>query len=666
MTACGSGGSAVPDARVIGDDAGDTIDAAVSVDALVHNCDPTTTQQLLAAFADDTCTTVTIAAGTSHGHFVVARDVTIVGAGIGDTILAGGQTGSVLTLSGPTTTSVSQLTIQNGSSQGGGGGIYASTSLSVTDVDFENNVARAVGGAIFIGFTTDVGDTLTILRGTFANNSVQAVGSQGSGQGGAVFVRRAAVSITDSTFTSNEVVVDGGAGEAGAVYVSNASTVDIESSTFSTNSLSTATQSGDGGALTISDCTTVTIDGSQFLNNTATATTGPLNGGAVDIYASSVSPVVNLSGDAFIGNRVIACGVRGGALAIDQSAVTGTALTFMNNQAIGSALTGGANYANGGAISSGSTNSGLAVADSTFSANSATLNASDDPTVTGNANGGGLSVYGSLSLTDVVISGNTVTNNAGTGVNGGGFYASANIATISIFNSSIVNNTAALAFTSTNNTFISGGGAYISSQGSGDCQVEFANTFVAENQLSEPNGQGSILLGPQLDLEAYDSSLLTVAFSNATLSTDEGSTPQQVFQTYMGGTSMIGLDFANTILDAHNDNDGCSESSGISVVSSGYNLMSANCLPTPSAGDVILSEATGDPASDLTTQQTTQNGDLVGFPYYAINESSPAFQGGNPAGCKDAEGNLLITDGLGQPRFGNCDIGAYEVQPLPP
>jgi hypothetical protein len=46
--------------------------------------------------------------------------------------------------------------------------------------------------------------------------------------------------------------------------------------------------------------------------------------------------------------------------------------------------------------------------------------------------------------------------------------------------------------------------------------------------------------------------------------------------------------------------------------------------------------------------------------YYRLPSNSPAVNAGNPAGCKDSQGNLLTTDQRGAPRSGRCDIGAYE------
>ncbi len=54
----------------------------------------------------------------------------------------------------------------------------------------------------------------------------------------------------------------------------------------------------------------------------------------------------------------------------------------------------------------------------------------------------------------------------------------------------------------------------------------------------------------------------------------------------------------------------------------------------------------------------------------ALPSSSPAVDAGNPNGCTDGLGHLLITDQRGKPRpdtedKGGCDIGAYEFQSAP-
>jgi len=56
---------------------------------------------------------------------------------------------------------------------------------------------------------------------------------------------------------------------------------------------------------------------------------------------------------------------------------------------------------------------------------------------------------------------------------------------------------------------------------------------------------------------------------------------------------------------------------------------------------------------------------LEGSPgYHPLLLGSPAINAGNLAGCKDDNGDPLPTDQRGLPRFGRCDIGAYESHPL--
>ena len=51
----------------------------------------------------------------------------------------------------------------------------------------------------------------------------------------------------------------------------------------------------------------------------------------------------------------------------------------------------------------------------------------------------------------------------------------------------------------------------------------------------------------------------------------------------------------------------------------------------------------------------------------ALLPGSPAIDSGNPSGCRDSKGELLLTDQRGKPRpdredTGGCDRGAYERQ----
>ena len=85
------------------------------------------------------------------------------------------------------------------------------------------------------------------------------------------------------------------------------------------------------------------------------------------------------------------------------------------------------------------------------------------------------------------------------------------------------------------------------------------------------------------------------------------------------------------------------------LTSTGYNLVgsTAGCTFTPAAGDQ--------------TNVDPQLGPLEGVPgWHPLLDGSPAIEAGNPAGCTDHAGQRLLTDQRGFPRFGRCDIGAYE------
>jgi len=87
-----------------------------------------------------------------------------------------------------------------------------------------------------------------------------------------------------------------------------------------------------------------------------------------------------------------------------------------------------------------------------------------------------------------------------------------------------------------------------------------------------------------------------------------------------------------------------------------------------SAGTNLIGNTSGCSFSASTGDLTDVDPDLgswEGSPaYHPLLPGSPAVNGGNPAGCNDDKGNPLPTDQRGFARFGRCDIGAYELQPI--
>jgi len=123
-----------------------------------------------------------------------------------------------------------------------------------------------------------------------------------------------------------------------------------------------------------------------------------------------------------------------------------------------------------------------------------------------------------------------------------------------------------------------------------------------------------------------------------------------------GGISNFGAEIQNSIL-AYNDGGNCASSS---LISFGYNLSTDASCPLSSAGD---QENAG-----ISLGPLQNNGGPTAT--VAIIPGSPAIDAGNPAGCTDDPegGNVLKVDQRGDHRPGDpklttgCDIGAYEYQ----
>jgi hypothetical protein len=115
-----------------------------------------------------------------------------------------------------------------------------------------------------------------------------------------------------------------------------------------------------------------------------------------------------------------------------------------------------------------------------------------------------------------------------------------------------------------------------------------------------------------------------------------------------GGTAT----FQNSIV-ANNSSGNCNGT----ITSKGYNLSSDNSCDFGNAGDLN------------NTDPKLGNLGNYGGPTQTILllSGSPAIDAGNPTGCTDGHGHLLMTDQRGKPRpdkedSGGCDMGAYERQ----
>ncbi len=229
--------------------------------------------------------------------------------------------------------------------------------------------------------------------------------------------------------------------------------------------------------------------------------------------------------------------------------------------------------------------------------------------------GGGVYNVGTLTITWTTISGNHAPQF------GGGVFNAVE-GTLIVFNSTLNDNAA-------QSTVGSGGGIYNSGL------LELNNSTVSRNTGFYVGGIAS------------DG---TLVLNNVTISGNSAFTGPGGGISVNGGATTL----RNSILFGNStwppEGQDCSANGH--MFSAGYNLVgdTSGCTFALAIGDLIHV----DPKLESLT-------DSPG--YHPLLPNSPALNAGNPSGCMGSAG-LLNTDQRGFPRFGRCDIGAYELQPI--
>jgi len=204
----------------------------------------------------------TITLSLSLGLVETAGPEVIVGPGANRVTISGNNANGVFVIGYGTTASLSDLTISDGRS-GGGGGINSEGTLTVTNCTITNNRANE-GGGIY----NDPG-ILTVTNSTFTNNSAIA-GGGGIESGGAL-------TVTNSTFINNNATDWGGGIDASS----------FSSTTTIVNSSITNSSANDGGGLNISG--TVVITNSTIANNTSPYGGIVFNGSTLTVTNSTIA-----------------------------------------------------------------------------------------------------------------------------------------------------------------------------------------------------------------------------------------------------------------------------------------------------------------------------------------------------------------------------------------
>lgn len=318
---------------------------------------------------------------TVNGDLDVTSQITITGAGVGQTTIDANQLDRIFEIAGGATLSLSGMTLTGGLANHGGA-VLNGGSLNLSDVRLTGNQATANGGAISTGALAGSNYVATLIATNteFVGNSAPSVSPTAGtvGWGGALFAIGGRVTLTNSLFHQNTAGMEGGAITSGG-----GATVTINNSTFTENS------SGQGGAILFLSGN-VTINDSTFIGNRAVT-----SGGA--IRSSGTTLTVNRG--LFEDNRTtqmttFATNLEGGAIAVVHGGLTTIDGTEFRNNA---SWRGGALYA---------WSAGLTVRNSLFEGNTARP---DD------SNGRGGAVFANTNASVDVINSTLVGNSSHAG-----------------------------------------------------------------------------------------------------------------------------------------------------------------------------------------------------------------------------------------------------------
>jgi hypothetical protein len=156
--------------------------------------------------------TLTLCAGTwtaPPGSLSISKSLTLIGAGIGKTILDGANVRTVLAVSGDVDSPVTlkDLTITHGKSTTSAGGIATSGNLTLRNVAITGNHAERGGGIL------QYGGTLTLAAGTrvTGNSAILNVQSP-AGIGGGICVFQGAVTLEAGSSVTENTASDAGGG----------------------------------------------------------------------------------------------------------------------------------------------------------------------------------------------------------------------------------------------------------------------------------------------------------------------------------------------------------------------------------------------------------------------------------------------------------------------
>lgn len=244
-------------------------------DSVVHNTNDHAGGSLRYAVTDaPPGTTVTFEPAVFNGHeetitltsggLTIPVNLAIAGPGAFALTVDGNNAGTVVTIPGGVTASISGLTITHGNGGTSGGGIDNAGALTLTNCALASNSANSGGGL------KAHGGAVSISNCTFSGNNAS------SGWGGGVYTSGPLV-VSNSTFSGNSAQTGGG-----GLYVNSAGSLTVANSTIAGN-----TTPGYGGG--IYNYNSALNLGSSIVSGNSAGGAGPNIKGAVTSLGSNVT-----------------------------------------------------------------------------------------------------------------------------------------------------------------------------------------------------------------------------------------------------------------------------------------------------------------------------------------------------------------------------------------
>ncbi|MBO0778169.1 MAG: hypothetical protein J2P37_05005 [Ktedonobacteraceae bacterium] len=565
---------------------------------------------------------------TLNKTLVIGKDLTIRGPGVNQLTLRGKRDqGYLIHVPHHVTVTLSQVTFSD-PTPAIGPVIKNEGILTLDTCQIIGNTETSIGGegtgGIAVGIENE-GGVLTLQKSIIPRNTLTA---PPGGFGGGIGSYGGAVTISNSQIVENAVVSDGANIAGGGITATETRITVINSVVARNRVVGGQKTTGGGGISSIKSIITLT---NSMVTDNRVETHGRLASGGGILSGNSNITLNNsrISGNVVVNhNQDAKATASGGAIAS-----SGDQITIQQSQLHNNSVTA-QGYVFGGAVATVE-NTNMSIAGTTMAHN--LLTSAQDA-----AAGGGIYNGATLSITDSVISENSISGaTANAAVAGGGIETQGPMLT---FN----NSTLALNTVSNSKGTAAGGGIFAYQFPGDNVMVELTNCTITGNQVQADLHGGGKGGGFGMNGPASQIHFCTVT-GNVASSQGGGLYVAQIKTSEVHELSLKNSIVAGNTATAGPDISG-------PLLTGGYNLVQHWT-------SVLLNDALKMHQTDLSVKPPAQVGIMTHLHMNGGATPTLALQAGSPAiDTIPASGCDVTTDqrGVKRPQHAACDIGAYE------